>query len=140
MSKSPAWFKIVAVVAVLWNLIGCVAFVSDMRLTPDDIANFPDAHQALYNARPGWAIAGTAVAVVGGVLGSLGLLFGRKWALPVLIASLLGVLVQDIAMFLLIDGATLAGPAAVVMQSIVLVIAIGLVLLGRMAMTRGWLR
>lgn len=140
MSKSPAWFKVVAVVAVLWNLIGCLAFVSDMRLSPDDIAALPDAHQTLYKARPGWALAGTAVAVVGGLLGSLGLLFGRKWALPVLIASLFGLLVQDIAMFLLVDGVTLAGPAAVVLQAMVLVIAIGLVLLGRMAMARGWLR
>lgn len=140
MSTSPVWFKVVAFIAILWNLIGCLAFVSDIRLTPEDLANLPEAQQALYNARPGWAVAGTAVAVVGGLLGSIALLFGKKWAVPMLIASLLGILVQDVAMFVLADGATLAGPMAVVMQAIVLVIAIGLILLGRMAMARGWLR
>ncbi|MEO5963684.1 MAG: hypothetical protein ABIO75_05495 [Thermomonas sp.] len=140
MSTSPVWFKVVAVIAILWNLIGCLAFVSDIRLTPEDLANLPEAQQALYNARPGWAVAGTAVAVVGGLLGSIALLFGKKWAVPMLIASLLGILVQDVAMFVLADGATLAGPMAVVMQAIVLVNAIGLILLGRMAMARGWLR
>ena len=140
MSKSPLWFKVVAVLALLWNLIGCLAFASDVRLTAEDIAKLPDAQQALYNSRPSWAVASTAVAVVGGALGSLALLLGKKWALPVLIASLIGVVVQDIGMFVLVDGASLAGTTAVVLQALVLVIAIGLVLLSRKGLARSWLR
>lgn len=137
--KAPAWFKVVGVVALLWNLLGCLAFFSDLRLTPEDLAKLPEAQQALYAARPGWAVAATAIAVFGGVLGAIGLLLGRRWALPLFVASLLGILVQDFGLFVLAKGASLAGPEAVVMQGIVLAVGIGLVLLARTGKARGWL-
>lgn len=139
MTKPPGWFKVVAILAVLWNLLGCLAFAADLRLSPAEIAKLPEAQQALYAARPAWAVAATGTAVIGGVLGSLGLLLRRKWALPVLVLSLLGILVQDYGLFVLADGASLAGPVAVVMQALVLAIGIALVWLARRAVGRGWL-
>lgn len=140
MSKLPLWFKVVAVLAFLWNLIGCLAFASDIRLTPEDVAKLPDAQQALYSSRPSWAVASTAVAVIGGALGSVALIFGKKLALPVFIASLIGLLVQDYGMFVLVDGAALAGSTVVVLQALVMVIAVGLIFLSRKGISRGWLR
>lgn len=137
--KAPAWFRIVAVVALLWNLLGCLAFFADLRISPEDLARMPEAQQALYAARPGWAVMATGTAVFGGVLGCIGLLLGKRWALPVFVISLLGILVQDFGLFVLADAATLAGPVAVVMQGIVLVVGVGLVLLGRKGIARGWL-
>lgn len=29
--KTPMWFKVTAVVALLWNLLGCFAFVAEWR-------------------------------------------------------------------------------------------------------------
>jgi len=139
MMNSPTWFKAVAVVALLWNLLGCIAFFSDLRLSPEDLAKLPEAQQALYAARPAWAVAATATAVFGGVLGCLGLLLRKKWALPVLALSLLGILVQDFGLFVLAGGASLAGPVAIAMQGIVLAVGIGLVWLARKGIARGWL-
>ena len=140
MNKSPLWFKVVAVLALLWNLLGCLAFASDLRLSPEDVARLPEAQQALYNARPGWAVASTAIAVIGGALGCIGLLIGKKWALPLFVISVIGVLVQDFGLFVLADGARLAGPAAIVLQALVLVVAIALILLSRKGIVRGWLQ
>ena len=56
MDKLPKWFVATAVVALLWNLLGCFAFVSDLRLSPEDVARLPEAQRALYNSRPGWAV------------------------------------------------------------------------------------
>ena len=137
--NTPTWLKVVAIAALLWNLLGCFAFFSDLRLSPEDLAKLPEAQQALYAARPGWAVAATAVAVFGGVLGSIGLLLGKKWALPIFVLSLLGILVQDFGLFVLAKGASLAGPVAVVMQGLVLAVGIGLVLLSRKGIARGWL-
>jgi Co/Zn/Cd efflux system component len=137
--NTPTWFKVVAVLALLWNLLGCFAFFSDLRLSPEDLAKLPEAQQALYDARPGWAVAATAIAVFGGALGSIGLLLRKKWALPVFVLSLLGILVQDVSLFVLADGATLAGPIAVVMQAVVLAVGIGLIQLSRKGIARGWL-
>jgi hypothetical protein len=137
--NTPAWFKFVAVLALLWNLLGCIAFFSDLRLSPEDLAKLPEAQQALYAARPGWAVAATAMAVFGGALGSMGLLLRKKWAFPVFVLSLLGIIVQDMGLFVLADGLRLAGPVAVVLQSVVLAVGIGLVLLSRKGIARGWL-
>ena len=137
--NTPRWFKVVAVVALLWNLLGCMAFAMDLRLTPEDVAALPEAQQALYAARPGWAVVATGIAVIGGALGCLGLLLGRKWAFVLLVLSLAGILVQDYGLFVLADGASLAGPAAMIMQAIVLAVGIGLALLGRKGIARRWL-
>lgn len=137
--NAPTWLRVVAVVALLWNVLGCLAFFSDLGLSPEDLAKLPEAQQALHAARPGWAVAATAIAVFGGVLGSLGLLLRKRWAFPVFVLSLLGILVQDFGMFVLVDGARLAGPVAVAMQAVVLAIGIGLVWLSRKGIARGWL-
>lgn len=126
-------------VALLWNLLGCFAFAMDLRLAPEDVARLPEAQQALYAARPGWAVIATAVAVIGGAFGCIGLLLGRKWAFILLLLSLIGILVQDYGLFVLVDGAALAGPVAVIMQALVLIIGIGLVALSWRGMARRWL-
>lgn len=140
MNKPPRWFFVVAAVALLWNLLGCLAFAMDLSLSPADIARMPESQQTLYNARPAWAVAATALGVLGGALGCIGLLLRRRWALPLFVASLVGILVQDFGLFVLVDGAKLAGMIAVVLQSVVLLVAIGLILLARKGIARGWLR
>lgn len=139
MSGVPRWFQAVAIVALVWNLLGCAAFVLDLMLTPEALAAMPAEQQALYAARPGWAVAATGVAVLGGVVGCVGLLRRRKWVLPVFVLSLAGIVAQDIALFVLVDGAKLAGPVAVAMQAVVLAVGIALVLLSRWGIARGWL-
>lgn len=139
MNKSPMWFTIVAIVALLWNLLGCLAFFADLNISAQDLAKLSPAQQALYNARPGWAIVATAIAVFGGALGCIGLLLRSKWAFVVFLLSLAGILVQDFGLFVLVDGASLAGSTAIVLQGLVLAIAVGLVMLSRIAIARSWL-
>ena len=139
MVRAPAWFMPVAIVALLWNLLGCFAFASDLMLTPADVAKMSAEQQALYAARPAWAVAATAVAVIGGALGCIGLILRKRWALPLFVLSLVGVIAQDIGLFVLTDGAKLAGTVAVVLQGVVLLVAIGLVLLARKAIRNGWI-
>jgi hypothetical protein len=139
MNKAPKWHLPVAIVALLWNLIGCAAYLADVTLTPEDVAKMSAAQQALYNSRPAWAVAATAIAVWGGAAGCVGLILRRRWATPLLIASLAGVIVQDIGLFGMTDVVAQEGPKVLVLQGLVLVIAIGLVLLARKATARGWL-
>lgn len=84
MKATPKWFKVVAFVALLWNLLGCVAFVSELRLTPEAVSKLSAAQQAMYAARPIWSVAATGVAVVGGALGCIGLILCKRWAYPLL--------------------------------------------------------
>ena len=139
METVPKWFKPVGIAALLWNLLGCFAYLSDVTLTPEDVAKMTAAQQALYASRPAWAISATAFAVWGGAVGCVGLILRKRWSRPLFLVSLAGVIVQDVALFGLSTAAAQAGPAAFAPQGLVLVIAVALVVLGRKADAQGWL-
>lgn len=139
MTAAPKWYLPVAVAALLWNLAGCAAYLSDVMLTPADIAKLTVAQQALYAARPAWSVAGTALAVWGGAAGSVGLLLRKRWSVPLFLVSLAGVIVQDVSLFGLSGAASQAGTTVFVLQGLVMLIAVGLVLLGRHAERQRWL-
>ncbi len=137
--KPPIWFVLVAVVALLWNAVGLVAVLADLRLTASDIAALPPDQQALYAARPGWSVVGSVVATVGGTLGCALLLWRKRWAGPVLAVSLVGVLVQDAGLWATASAVKAVGPVPFVLQGVVLVVAVGLLWLARRAEARRWL-
>lgn len=139
MTARPKWLKPVAVVALIWNLIGCVAFIMDLRLTPADVAKLSAAQQAMYAARPAWSIIATGVAVCAGALGCIGLILGKRWSHSLLLLSLVGVIVQDVSLFGMSGAISQAGSTAVILQCIVLAVAFGLVWLASKATRNGWL-
>ena len=139
METAPKWYMPVAIVALIWNLLGCVAYLSDVTLTPEDVAKMSAAQQALYASRPAWAVGATAIAVWGGALGSIGLILRKRWSSILLLISLAGVIVQDVALFGLTEAASQAGPVVFFLQGLVLVIAVSLVILCRNALKRGWI-
>lgn len=139
MATTPKWYTPVAITALLWNLLGCAAYLADVTLTPEDIAGLSAAQRALYESRPVWAVAATAIAVWGGAVGCVGLIMRKRWAATVLVASLAGVIVQDVGLFVLTEAASLSGPSAFALQGLVLVVAVGLAFLGRKAGREGWI-
>jgi len=136
MTTPPKWFLPVSVLALLWNLVGCAAYLHDAMLTPEAIAAMSPAEQAMYAARPSWFVAAYAVAVWFGALGSLGLVLRKRWARGVLLGSLLGVIVQDLGLARM--GVEVEA-GALGLQAAVLAIAIVLVLLARTAAAKEWL-
>ena len=134
----PKWFMPIAVVALLWNLMGCAAYLMDVMLTPEAVAAMPPDQQALYAARPVWAVAAYAFAVWGGALGCVGLLVRKRWAKGAFLASLLGHIGQDAALF----GMSPVPLSATIyaLQGMVLVIAVLLLMLANRASRDGWLQ
>lgn len=137
MIARPKWYLPVSILALLWNLMGCAAYLSDVMLTAEDIAAMDETQKALYNSRPGWAVSATTVAVWGGAAGCIGLILRKRWAAVLLELSLAGVIIQDIGLFIL-SGVN-PGSFVLAMQGVVLLIAIGLVVLSRRAIARGWM-
>jgi hypothetical protein len=133
----PKWYMPVAIVALLWNLIGCAAYLMDVTLTPEAVAAMTPDQQALYAARPAWAVAVYAIAVWGGALGCVGLIMKKRWAKGALLASFLGLIAQDISLFGMTPVAIEASVYA--LQGMVLVIALLLLLLANRAARQGWL-
>lgn len=135
----PKSFTIIAIVALLWNLIGTVMFYLQVTMTPEQIAALPAPQRAVCEATPTWLYALFGIAVIGGVLGSLGLLLKKKWAVPLFLISLLAVIAQTVATFVVTPAWASFGPTGLVMPAIVLVIAILLWRYARKAAARGWL-
>jgi hypothetical protein len=139
MNKPPIWFFVVAVIALLWNAAGLMAVGADLRLSAADIAALSPDQQAMYAARPGWSVVGSVLAVGAGTLGCVLLLLRKRLAAAVFALSLVGVVVQDIGIFVVAGAGKGGDPVPFVLQGLVLVIAVGLLLLARRAQGRSWL-
>ena len=138
-SKPPVWFWIVSVVALLWNMLGVMAFVGQMMMTPDMLAQLPEAQRVQIEARPMWATIAFGIAVFGGAIGSALLLIRSRMAKGLLLASLLAVITQMSQAFSAGSFAD-AGPGGMVMAVMIIVVAALLVWLAAAATRKGWLR
>ncbi len=135
----PKSFWIIAIAALLWNLIGTAMFYLQVSMTPEQIAALPASQREVCEATPAWLYGLFGIAVIGGVLGSLGLLLKKKWAVALFLISLLAVVAQTIATFVVTPAWSAFGAAGLVMPAIVLVIAVVLWRYSRKAAARGWL-
>lgn len=125
----PFIFWAIAVVGLLWNLIGCWNYI--VQSDPEAVARMPEIYRLIIENRPGWATAGFAVSVYGGAVGAILLLLGRKIAAGVFALSLLGSIVTFYFTFrvLGVEPATLS---ALLMSTALMLFAI-------VAIRRGWL-
>ncbi len=138
--KPPVWFWIVSVVALLWNLMGAMAYLAQAFITDEGKAMLPSDQLDLLENTPAWATAAFAIAVWAGVLGSIGLLVRKKWARPVLLLSLFGILVQMAYGFFMTNAAEVYGAVQGVVMPILLIgIGVGLVLFAKSSQNKGWI-
>lgn len=99
--RTPNWFWIIAIAALIWNGLGLAAYVADITMTAEDFAQLSLEQQDLYADRPYWASAAFSVAVIAGFFGSVMLLLRRPIAVRLFLLSLLAVLVQFASFFIL---------------------------------------
>ncbi len=115
-------FWIVSIVALAWNLLGVAAYLAHVSLSAEDLAAMTEAERALYTGAPAWVTGAYAIAVFGGTLGCVGLLLRKAWALPVFVASLVGIVAQMGYSLLFQDTIEVMGAAVIVMPLVVILI------------------
>ncbi len=138
-ASRPTSYWIVAVLALLWNLLGVAMFCMQAMLTPEQVAAMPPEQRQILQATPGWLQTAYAVAVFGGVLGAIGLLLKKRWATTFFLLSLVGLVVQCLGTFLVTPAWSVLGPTGLAMPILLLVIALFLLSYSRRAAARGWL-
>ena len=124
----------------MWNAIGIMTYLMSVTISPEALAELPEAERALYTDIPAWATSAYAIAVFGGTLASVLLLLRKAWAVPVFIVSLLGILVQMGHAFLMTEMLKIQGATAAVLPVAIIAIAIYLVTFSRSAKKKGWIR
>ena len=136
----PGWFKTLAIIALIWNLLGVMSFFIQMNMSEEALALLPQAEQELYRNIPVWVTAAYGLAVFAGTLGCLMMMGRKSVAVSLLIASLVGVLVQMGHMFFLTDAVAVLGMGRMIMPLIVILIAVALVMMARKGVANGWLK
>lgn len=136
--EAPKWFMIVAVVLLIWNLLGVMAYIVQVTMSAEAVAALPAAQRQILENTPAWATAAFAIAVNSGVLGCLLLVFKKNLAVYLLQLSLAAVAVQMFHSFFMVNSFEVFGPGGLIMPVIVLVIAVFLVWLAATAKTNRW--
>ena len=139
-ASPPAWFRVIAVVALLWFLMDISAFFMRVLMTEEGLNAVPANQQHLYRNMPLWVNIVFAGEVFGGALGSVGLLIRKRWALPLFVVSILGVVSQTFHIWIRSDAISVMGVFAVVAPLVAILIGVGMIVLTKSAVAKGWLR
>lgn len=139
-ASPPVWFWVIAVVALLWFLMDVSMFFMRVLMTEAGLSAMPMNQQHLYRDMPVWVNIVFAGEVFGGVLGSIGLLIRKKWALPLFVVSILGVVSQTFHIWIRSDAISVMGAFAVVAPLVAILIGVGMIVLTRSTIAKGWLR
>jgi hypothetical protein len=91
------WFKPAAIASVLFMMLGCVSYLMQVMTDP---ATLPLDQRVMIEAAPTWMWTAFAIAVWAGLAGAVLLLLRKALAVPILGVSLIAVLVQFSAYFL----------------------------------------
>lgn len=137
-STAPKWFKIIAIVALIWNLLGAMAYIMQVTMNPEDIAE-TEAQRVYYETYPSWATAAYAIAVWAGLVGSLGLVMRKSWAYYAYLLSLIGIVFQDVHAFLFADAISIFGASSLWLPILVILFSIYLLYLSKTAKVKGWI-
>ncbi|MGZ0017231.1 hypothetical protein [Yeosuana sp. AK3] len=138
-NKPPIWFWIVSIIALIWNLMGVIAYLGQAYMSDEVLNALPEAEQALYNDIPAWATAAFAFAVWGGALGCLFLIFRKKVAKLILILSFLGIVVQMVYNLFMSKASEVYGPGGEIMPITVIIIGAFLIWFSKKSETKGWI-
>lgn len=139
-ARPTALFWTIALLALVWNLFGLWSFHHHLTATPEIFAGWADPQQRIWAAMPRWLFVPFGIATIGGVLGALGLLLRRRWAGAVLLVSLLAIVVQFGATYLVTPAWALTGARGAVFPVVLALVALFLWRYARLAAARGWLR
>ncbi|MBL7847793.1 MAG: hypothetical protein JNL40_10020 [Cyclobacteriaceae bacterium] len=137
-TKLPTSFWVISAVALVWNCLGAVAYLMQVTMSAETLQAMPEAERAMYTDIPVWATAAFAIAVWGGVLGSVLLLLRKKAATTVFVVSLAGILVQMVHAFF-ISANPITGASRMVMPLLVVAIGAYLFWFSSDAGKKGWL-
>lgn len=138
--KPARSFYLVSGVALLWNLIGVATYLTSVTMSPDALAQLPEAQRALHESTPAWVTGAYAIAVFGGTLGCVALLLRKAWAVPVFVVSLVAAIVQFGYSLLFTPMLDLIGASAAIFPIFVIAVAGFLVWYARSTRAKGWIR
>lgn len=135
-----ATFRLVAVLALAWNLIGFAMFWMQMNMTPEQLAELTEGQRKVNALMPQWLWWIDGIAVGTGVIASILLIMRKRLSVAFFMISLVAIVVLFSSGMVITDMIQNVGATeALTMPITVTVIAIALLWYARRANAKGWL-
>lgn len=139
MPIRPTWFKVVAVLLLLWALMGVAACAGHVMAGEQLARAQGEWDLAFFRALPAWFAWDYAVATGASLAGAIALLRGARLAVALYVVSLVAVVVQFGYVFGATDLLAHKGAAATVpFPAFIAVMGAVQIAVARMAAHRGW--
>lgn len=135
--KAPAHLWIIGIVSLLWNAIGVFDYMATKLKLDFYMSQFTPEQLDYFYGFPAWAVVGWALGVWGALIGSLGLVLRKSWAVWMFGVSILGLVITSIYNFVLTDGAAIMGEGGAWFSVVIWVIGIFLFFYARAMSKKG---
>lgn len=129
------WFGAIAV--LLFMIVGVLGYLVTVTTSLDQM---PADQQAKMAAMPTWQVAAYAIAVWSGLLGGIALLLRRRWAVPLLLISLIGAVGTFLPFAVVPAVRELAARGDLIAAMIVIGLCVASYAFARHSQQKGWLR
>jgi hypothetical protein len=100
----PWHLWLIGIIGGLWSAIGVLSFMLTQMHVEAVMSQFPPQQREYFESFPWWTVAFWAIGVFGGVIGCLLLLLKKRLAVPVLLASLIGMIGCNLGGLFLLGG------------------------------------
>ena len=138
--KLPTTFWIIAIVGLIWNLMGVGAFVGQAFITDEALSAMTEAQRALYESTPQWLNVIFGIAVLTGLLGCIALLMKKSWGVLMFVVSIIAVLIQNFYSWFATDAIDIYGSVqGVIMPCLIIALGGFLLYYSRSCRSKGWL-
>jgi len=138
-TKPTTAFWIIAVAALLCNLMGVFQFIGATFMLETMVEGLPENQADLYRGIPMWYTVVFAIAVFTGLLGCITMLARKRVTIVLFGFSLVAVLVAQFYWILGTEAMAIIGNTAAIMPVLVIIISIFLFYYNKGAAKNGWL-
>jgi hypothetical protein len=136
--RTPWHLWVVGVVSLLWNAVGAFDYLMTQTKDPTYMGAFTPEQLEYFYGFPAWVVAFWAIAVWGGVLGSILLLMRKRLAVWVFLVSFIAMVITTFHNYVLSDGlAAFADAGSKAFTAVIFVVSLGLYLYARAMQKRG---
>ena len=130
--RTPWHLWVIGIVALLWSAMGALDYVMTQTMNEAYMSQFTAEQLAFFTGFPTWVVAAWAIAVWGGVLGGLLLLFRQRYAVWVFLASLIAMSITAFQNYVLSSGMEVMGDAfSLMFTAVIFLLALAFFLYAR---------
>ena len=139
LNKPAIWFWILAIVFLLWNLMGVMHYFSVSGATPEQMAQGNAKMTEYFTLAPKWMWHLLAVSVFTGVLACVSLLLRKSWAIPLAVISFLAAFFNDAYAIISLNAFDYYDSTMKIMTAVVFILCLLLVVFAISSKRKNWI-